>query len=246
MPKSVTVIVPALNEAANLRALVEALLAEIGPRAAFLEILIFDDASTDATGRIADELAAEDPRVRAVHNPRRLNIGGIYKAGLRAARGEHVFLAPGDGEIRVDEVARALPFVERADLVVFHVTNPWVRPWARRLLSRLYVGVVNAAFGTRFRYTNGPNIVRADTLRSVDIRTDGFSYQTEVLVKAVRSGADWVEVGIELRPREFGASKAISWRNFRAVAGALARLWWDVRVVERRRYRAPGLRLGRF
>jgi hypothetical protein len=184
--------------------------------------------------------------VRAFHNPRRVIIGGIYKAGLAAARGEHVFLAPGDGEIRVDEVARALPFVERADLVVFHVTNPEVRPWARRLLSRLYVGAVNAAFGTRFRYTNGPNLARADTLRAVDIKTDGFSYQTEVLVKAVRSGVPFVEVGIALRPRAFGASKAVSWRNLRAVAGALARLWWDVRVVERGRYAAPGRCLGRF
>lgn len=223
-----------------------AVLAQLGPRASFLEVLIFDDASTDDTGRIGDELAARDARVRVFHNPRRLNIGGIYKAGIRAARGEHVFLAPGDGEIRLDEIARALPFVARADVVVFHVTNPGVRPWTRRLLSRLYVALVNAAFGTRFRYTNGPNIIRAETLRRLPIRTDGFSYQTEVLVRGVRSGVDFVEVGIELKPREFGASKAISWKNLRAVLHALARLWWDVRVRERRRYRAPGRSLGSF
>jgi len=99
---SFTVIVPALNEEQNLRPAVEAILEQASPVATFLEVLVFDDASTDRTGAVADELARRDSRVRVVHNPRRLNIGGIYKAGVLAARGDYVFLVPGDNEMRVD------------------------------------------------------------------------------------------------------------------------------------------------
>jgi len=67
-------------------------------------------------------------RVRVVHNPRRLNIGGIYKAGVQAARGDYVFLVPGDNEMRVDEIVRGLKYLDQADLVVFYVTNVGVRP----------------------------------------------------------------------------------------------------------------------
>ncbi len=246
MRPSFSVIVPALNEEKNLPAAVEAILREIAPRAAFLEVLLFDDASTDRTGNVADRLAAADERIRVFHNPRRLNIGGIYKAGVREARGEYVFLIPGDNEIRVDEVARGLTYLEQADLVVFFVTNARVRPWLRRRLSRLYVWLVNRLFGTAFSYTNGTNVFRTEVLRRFPIRTDGFSYQTEAVVKAVRSGVGFVEVGIEIKAREFGTSKAFSWRNLRDVAIALGWLWWEVRVAARRRYGQPGRMLGRF
>src|SRR6185503_14662377 len=83
--RSFTVVVPALNEEDNLRPTVESILKEIGPLASDLEVLVFDDASTARTGAVADELAAQDARVRAIHNPRRLNIGGSYKAGLGQA-----------------------------------------------------------------------------------------------------------------------------------------------------------------
>lgn len=241
---SFSVIVPALNEEENLRPAVEAILREVGPLATFLEVLVFDDASTDRTGQIADQLAAEDARVRAFHNPRRLNIGGIYKAGIKAAGGEHVFLIPGDNEIRVDEVARGLKYLDQADLIIFYVTNVGVRPWLRRCLSRFYAWLVNRLFGTDFSYTNGTNVFRTAVVRQIPIRTDGFSYQTEAVVKAVRSGVDFIEVGIEIKARAFGTSKAISWRNLRNVALALTRLWWEVRMKERRRYRRPGRMLG--
>lgn len=241
-----TVIVPALNEERNLRPAVEAVLQHIGPLATRLEVLVFDDASTDRTGEVADRLAAEDPRIRVFHNPRRLNIGGIYRAGTREARGEYVFLIPGDNEIRVDEVARGLKYLDRADLVIFYVTNVRVRPPLRRFLSKLYAWLVNRLYGTDFSYTNGTNVFRTEVVRRLPIRTDGFSYQTEAVVKAVRSGLDFVQVGIEIKARTSGASKALTWRNLRTVAVALAGLWWEVKVRERRQYRRRGRMVGAF
>jgi len=243
---SFSVVVPALNEEANLAPTVEAILGEFGRGGGFLEVLVFDDASTDATGRVAEDLARRDGRVRAFHNPRRLNIGGIYKAGLKEARGEHYLLIPGDNETRVDEIVRGAQHAAAADLVVFFVTNAVVRGTARRLLSRLYVWTVNALFDTRFRYTNGTNIFRTEVLRRIPITTDGFSYQTEAVVKAARSGVDWVQVGIEIQAREHGVSKALSWRNFTSVVSALFALWREVMVRERGRYRRRGRRLGTF
>ena len=243
---SFSVIVPALNEEENLRPAVEAVLQEIGPLATALEVLIFDDASTDRTGEVADQLAAQDERVRVFHNPRRLNIGGIYKAGVKEARGEYVFLIPGDNEILVDEVARGLKYLDQADLVIFYVTNVRVRAWLRRRLSGVYAWLVNQLFGTDFSYTNGTNVFHTEVIRRIPIRTDGFSYQTEAVVKAVRSGVDFVEVGIEIKARASGRSKAITWKNLKDVAIALGRLWWEVRVKERHRYRRLGRMLGRF
>lgn len=243
---SFTVIVPALNEAENLRAAVDAVLKEVGRITDDLEVLVYDDASTDETGAIADELAAQDSRVVAIHNERRLNIGGIYKAGVARARGDYVFLVPGDNETRVDETVRGFTHHGPADLMVFFVTNPGVRSVPRRALSGLYVLAVNTLFGTAFRYTNATNVFRTEVVRRLVIRTNGFSYQTEAVVKAVRSGVDFVQVGVELQRRVGGTSKAVTWKNLRNVAASLARLWWDVAVTDRARYRQRGQALGVF
>jgi len=243
---SLTVIVPALNEEKNLGPAVEAILTQMKPLATSLEVLVYDDASTDGTGAVADELAQRDAHVRVVHNTARLNIGGIYKAGVQAAQGDYVLLVPGDNEMRLEEIARGIKYIDRADLVVFYVTNVRVRSWWRRRLSRLYAAGVNLMFGTRFSYTNGTNVFKTDVVRKILIHTNGFSYQTEAVVKAVWSGLDFVQVGIEIKPRESGESKALTLRNLRIVLDALLRLWWEVKVTERRRYRRLGRMLGKF
>ena len=51
------------------------------------EILIVDDASTDATPRIADELADADPHVRVVHHPKNRKLGGSVKTGFAEVEG---------------------------------------------------------------------------------------------------------------------------------------------------------------
>ena len=75
------VVVPTYNEAENLPLLVPKIL-ERDPR---LEILVVDDDSPDGTGRIADELAAREPRVHVLHRTAKAGLGAAYRAGLRRA-----------------------------------------------------------------------------------------------------------------------------------------------------------------
>src|SRR2546429_3105197 len=60
------------------------------------EILIVDDASTDATGALADALSASDSRVRVIHHPYNRKLGGALKTGFQSARGELVLYSDSD------------------------------------------------------------------------------------------------------------------------------------------------------
>ena len=75
------VVIPTLNEAENLEAIVEAVLRE----APLANVLIVDGASTDGTSRIADDLAAREPRVEALHRPDSGGLGRAYIDGFRHA-----------------------------------------------------------------------------------------------------------------------------------------------------------------
>ncbi|HEX9551113.1 MAG TPA: glycosyltransferase family 2 protein, partial [Candidatus Limnocylindrales bacterium] len=95
---------PAHNEEANLRGLVEEALATLPSLADTFEIVIVDDGSRDATPRIADELAAADPRVRAVHHPRNLGYGAALRSGFGAARHGLIAFTDGDRQFRVADI----------------------------------------------------------------------------------------------------------------------------------------------
>jgi glycosyltransferase involved in cell wall biosynthesis len=240
---SLTVIVAALNEEANLAAAIEAIRRAYDPLRIPYEILIFDDHSTDRTGDVADALARGRPDTFVVHNAERLNIGGIYKAGIERARHAYCILLPGDNEVDVAQVAEGVQYLGQADVVLSYPDDQRSRPRLRRCLSWVYTRMVNLLFGTEFSYTNGSSYIRTALLREQTIRTNGFSYQTETLMKLVRQGVDFIEFGIRVRYRQGGRSTALKLHNWWRVVSAIGRLWWEVFVTDRGRYRRVGLRV---
>ena len=72
------VVIPTYNECENLPLLVPQVLAQDGR----IEVLVVDDDSPDGTGKIADELAREEPRVHVLHRGRKEGLGPAYRAGI--------------------------------------------------------------------------------------------------------------------------------------------------------------------
>ena len=140
---------PAHNEEANLRGLVEEALATLPSLAETFEVVIVDDGSRDATPRIADELAAADPRVRAVHHPRNLGYGAALRTGFGAARHDLIAFTDGDRQFRVADIGRltARHAQGGADAVVgFRIkrADPLIRTLyakAYRLANRIFFGL---------------------------------------------------------------------------------------------------------
>ena len=152
------------------------------------EVLMFDDGSTDATGRIADRLAAEDSRIQVTHHSSPQNLGGCYRKGVAQATKEFLILVPGDNECGAEVLEPALSKAGSADIIIPYTDNPESRPLARRLLSRGFVELMNGLSGQRLRYYNGAVLHKTQLLRECPFRTDGFGYQAEILVKLLARG----------------------------------------------------------
>jgi glycosyltransferase involved in cell wall biosynthesis len=225
----IAIVIPALDEAANLAGAVERCRRVAQQHFPDFELIVINDGSTDATGRIAESLAAADPHIRVVHHGRPRNLGSCYKEGVGLARFEYVLMFPGDNEGSDEQLHAVLSRAGSADIVVNYTSNPEVRPWGRRLVSSAFVAVLNGLFGLRLRYYNGTVLHRTAIVRSIAIHTDSFAYQAEALVKLLKKGHSYVEVGTPLMPRAGGRTKAFRLKNFVQVARALARLVADVR-----------------
>lgn len=227
------VVVPTYNEANTIERAVSRIRAAV-PEA---DVLVVDDDSPDGTGRIADQLAAADPKVRVLHRAGKEGLGAAYVAafGWVLARDYDVVVQmDADGSHQPEELTRLLDALAGADLVLGsrYVRGGRVVNWPRRreMLSRLGNSYTRLLLGIPLRdATGGYRAFRADTLRRIDldrVASQGYCFQVDTVWRTVRAGLHVVEVPITFVEREEGASK---------MSGAIVReaLWrvtqWGVR-----------------
>lgn len=231
--KSITVLVPALNEEANLAEAVRGACAVARDCFADYEVIVVNDGSADHTGEVAERLAREDPRVRALHNPAPRGLGYNYRLGVERGTKEFYVMVPGDNENPAELMRGVFERAGAADVILPFVVNAEVRSRGRRVLSRLYTGIVNALFGLSLPYYNGPVLHRRALLAALPPWTAGFAFQTEILVRLLARGVSWEPVPIRIQRVQGSVTKAFRVRNVASVGATLARLFWRVQVAGR-------------
>ena len=88
-PPTITVVIPMRNEAAHITACLESVLASHLPAGVTCEVLVFDGESSDDSAQLVRALAEQDPRLRLLPNPERLQ-AAAFNRGLAEARGEYL------------------------------------------------------------------------------------------------------------------------------------------------------------
>ena len=241
--KTITVIIPALNEEANIRSTYNEVMNALQGCFEDYEIIVFNDSSVDKTGSIIDELADENPHVKAIHNKVNMGLGYCYLTGVSMAQMNYVILVPGDNEYLGFSIRKMFKFVGYADMVTSYSINMENRPYIRRMLSRLYTLLVNALFNMELNYYNGIVIHRRDILQKMNISTSGFAYQSLILTQFLCSGHTFLEVGTYLRPRKSGRSTALKLRNVISVLSDVGKHWVKICLLKRQQYNPPGKRI---
>ena len=200
---------PAHNEEANLAGLVEEALATLPSLAESFEIIIVNDGSKDATGRIADELTAAHPGVvRAVHHPTNLGYGAALLSGFRAATQPLVAFTDGDRQFRVADVGRLIDRLAGADapdvVVGFRIKR--ADPLVRTLYARAYRLANRIFFGLTVRDVDcACKLFRREALEGVAVASGGAFFSAELLIKLRAAGRSVAEVGVPHHPRTAGS-----------------------------------------
>ncbi len=119
------------------------------------ELVVIDDGSRDATGRLLDESAAKDSRIRVIHQPNGGH-GAALLTGLKAARGEYIFLIDSDRQIPLDEFEKAWAELATGHDAVFGVRRRRFDPALRLYLTRLVRQSVFVLFRVNLLDANVP------------------------------------------------------------------------------------------
>ena len=208
------ILIPTYNERENLPSIISAVESVFD-----CDFLVIDDNSPDGTGRLADELAARDPRVKVLHRPGKQGLGTAYIAGFKyALREGYDYVFEMDADFSHDPKYLG-PMLSKAkagaDMVI---GSRWVRGggtenWGvgRRIISRGGSLYARTILGVPIRdVTAGFICYRRQLLAALDLDTvqsNGYSFQIEMKYRAVRGGFRVEEVPIVFVDRRAGASK---------------------------------------
>jgi glycosyltransferase involved in cell wall biosynthesis len=198
------------------------------------EVIVVDDASTDATGRLADELAAEDPHIQVVHHAVNRKLGGSIKSGFEAAKGDLVLYTDADLPFEMIELVRAVRVLRtyEADIVSAYRLDRTGEGPRRAVYSWVYNGLIRAMFGTRLRDINFAfKLCRRRVLDHVTLASEGSFIDAELVIRAQRSGFEIVQIGVDYFPRTRGVSTLSSFSVIRTMLREMRDLREDLRAV---------------
>ena len=222
------VCLPTYNEAENVGPITSAILAATPA----VDVLIIDDHSPDGTGRLADDVAAREPRVHVLHRAGKAGLGKAYLAGFAwALARDYELILEMDADFSHDP--KYLPVLlaraAAADVVLGsrNVPGGGTVNWSmgRKLISRggsLYAGTI---LDVDVRdLTGGFKCFHRQVLQAIDLATvtsTGYAFQIELTYRALRQGFRVVEVPIVFVDRRVGQSKM----SRKIVLEALTKVW---------------------
>ena len=216
---SISVFFPCYNEQDNVARTTERAIAVLEKLNADYEAIIVDDGSKDATGQIADKIAARNKRVKVVHHPTNLGYGAALQSGFRVAAKELIFYTDGDGQFDMSEMPPLLPLIKQYDIVscyrlnrqdnMIRKINAWC--WTKLVcfLFKMKIRDIDCAF----------KLYKREIFDNIKMTSAGALIDTELLARAVRKGYTITQRGVHHYPRtagtQTGAKLGVIIRAFR-------------------------------
>ena len=225
---SLTVAMPAHNEAENIAEMIDRTRTIVGPLVDDLEIIVCNDGSDDDTARIVREIGEQDPRVRLINHQECQGYGAAVRSAVWAATKELVFFTDSDLQFDISEITRFLPRIQEADMVIGY---RYARsdPWFRSLFGHGWSWLVNLLFGYTARDVDcAYKLLKRQVIDTVQVESGGAMFSAELLVRAKKLGFRIVEEPVSHYPRvagsQTGARPDVVLRAFRELFKLRGRL----------------------
>jgi glycosyltransferase involved in cell wall biosynthesis len=173
------------------------------------ELLVIDDASTDATGAIADRIAEVDPHVRVVHHERNRKLGGAMKTGFATASGDLILYTDADLPFDMAELPRAIRLMRDydADIISAYRFDRTGEGYLRTVYTLVYNLMIRNMFGVKARDINFAfKLCRSRIFEHVELKSEGSFIDAELVIRSTRLGYEMLQFGVDYFPRTRGES----------------------------------------
>lgn len=204
---SLTVVIPAFNEAANVVAMVGEAIHRLcaNPRCR-VEVILVDDGSTDETRNEMNNLARTFSNVRIVSHEVNIGLGAAIYSGMAVASGDWISWLPADGQIPPENIDLLAQVVNDTKVAIL-LRPEQQRSIGRRILTTLFHVVVRVAVSDQYRRYSGVFLVPRHRVASLKLVANTAVQNLAVVERCRLDGAQVIAVEGTLRPRASGVSK---------------------------------------
>lgn len=224
---TVSVLVPAKDEAENLPLFMEQMAAVVQGATVAYEVVVVDDGSVDDTWSVLERLTETYDFLRIVRHRSRRGIADALRTGYLYALGEIFVFYPADLQFKPEDIPRLVApiLANEADMV----TGFKQGEYDKAFVSRVYNWLSRVLFDVRVKDLNSVKAYRREIMEQLPIRPDWHRY---MIVLAAAQGYSVTEIPVPLYPRHAGKSKFGIGRIPVGVLDMLA-VWFELRFAQK-------------
>mgnify|MGYP005647834069 CR=1 len=228
MNNSLSIVVFALNKEHELRQSYQRVKNILVQRKVEHEFTIVNDGSVDRTWEVANKIAENDPVVKIINHQFSRGTGFSYREALQQTNKDFFMWMNGYCVVSDEDLNTLFDVIGHTDLTLIHIKNPSIRSIGRRVMSRFFTILMNTITGLGHRYYNGMLFCRTNSLKSIKIRSNGYTFQAEAISKLqLQHNCSSKSIGLTLEARN-GKSNAVKVQNFINVAKFFIFLVYDL------------------
>jgi glycosyltransferase involved in cell wall biosynthesis len=232
---SITAFFPCYNDSGTIASVVIAADRTLRDLTDDYEIIVGNDASTDNSAQILDELRTIYPRLRVLHHPVNRDYGGNLRSMFAAATKDLIFYTDGDAQYDPAELielyAQLGPDVD--------VVQGWKMgrgdPMHRKIIGRVYHHFVKWWFGLHLRDVDCDfRLFRRHVLESFPLESNSGCITVEMMTRVELGHFSVVEVPVHHYHRAFGESQFFNFRRIARTLVELSGMWVRLKLLRRR------------
>jgi len=203
---ALSVFFPCYNEEANVEPLTKKTVDVLQRLVSDWEIILVNDGSKDGTAQVINRLAAQDPRVRAVHHAKNGGYGAALQTGFKSATKSLVFFTDGDGQFDVSEIEKMLDRRGEADIICGYRQHRQDK-LIRKVNSACWAWLVKQMLQFRCRDVDGAfKLFKREIFDHIELKSSGALISAEVLARSAHLGYTMIDVPVTHLPRTAGAA----------------------------------------
>jgi glycosyltransferase involved in cell wall biosynthesis len=232
IPGTFSLVLPAHNEEANIKIVVDRALEILPKYADEFEIIVVNDGSRDKTAEVINQLAKENPEVKPQHHAVNRGYGGALRTGFSASTGDYVMFMDADRQFDIADLGLLAPFIGKFDIVA-GFRKERNDPFIRRANAEAFNLVVRALFGVHLHDIDCAfKVFGGCQIRTIKLNESGALINTEMQAKLRRQHATIQQVAVNHYPRVAGTATGGNFRVIlRAMKGTLL-LWRSMRTYQ--------------
>tara|TARA_B100000989_G_scaffold287122_1_gene256442 strand:+ start:770 stop:1447 length:678 start_codon:yes stop_codon:yes gene_type:complete len=212
---SISIIVPCFNEEKTVVKVIRNIKFHLDQKIDY-EIVFVDDKSTDKTFDTVKNIFIDDKNIIIHQNNFNLGYGGAFKNGLKLSSKKNCVVIPGDDEADLESIFKNLNFMKDYDVISLYPINS-DRGILREILSASYTKILNFFFKLNLKYYNGTAFYQTHLVKEIEIKSNGFFFNAEILIKLIYLKRKHKELPVKLNLRKRGNSNALKFKTLLGV-----------------------------